>query len=183
MDTELEDNGSIVYYAQTRHTPKSVIIDQLHLDRLLDHFPDKHLIIKEHPARYGEYVSCATHPRITVIQDQVDTIELLRKASVNITTGSTCATESMILGKPTIVLNASRGDIYIPSGQVIATDFAKLRERCELLFKGVVFNEEQLENFKRRIAYSYNTYDATDRVIEVLLGWFNHGKSTNRSRF
>ena len=182
-EMKIEDNNSIVYYAQTRHTPKRIIIDQLHLDQLLSYFPDKHLIIKEHPARYGEYAPYAKYPRITVIQDQVETVDLLRQASINITTGSTCAVESMLLGKPTIVLNISKGDIYIPSGQVITTDFDTLRKRCEALFKGVVFNEEQLERFKERIAYSYKTYDATDRVIEVLLGWFHHGESTSRPRF
>ena len=71
----------------------------------------------------------------------------------------------------------------MPSGQVIASNYEELEKRCDLLFKGITFNTEQLKQFKQRIAYSYKTYDATNRAVEVLLGWFHHGESTSRSRF
>ena len=143
------DENYILYLSQGRaFTNKSNIISDLGLLRLQDDFKIP-IVIKEHVDATGEFAGTAEK---IYSESQINTIELIRKSSLVITSWSGGGIESIFFNKPTIILDTQHdnGKFYKDSGLVIPMDYDKLKTRVDFFLSG---KSIELEQFKNKINF------------------------------
>lgn len=144
------DENYILYATQGRtFTNKKNIIEQLGMLRLQDDFGIP-IVIKEHIDATGEFAG--TVERVYNESGNINTIELVRKASVVITSWSGTGLESMFFDKPTIILDTQNdgGKFYKASGLVIPMSYEVLKARTYFFLSG---NRVDISAYKKRINF------------------------------
>ncbi len=155
--------------------------DLLHraLIKMMDDFPDKHLIIKLHPLESGArsiFKSKGSRfGNITLVRD-IDMWSLVNYCELLITISSITAAEAMILKKPVIIfgLNFDLGVIpFIEKKAVCFVDrYKDLTSEIKALLNDNVLKERLIENADQFIQESLGLHDGqvNKRIIDLING-------------
>jgi len=145
-----EQGGYILYLTQGKGiTNKINILGKLNLLKLTEDFKLP-IIIKEHADCEGEFKGVVNK---VYSENEINSVELMRKARVVVTSWSGAGVESIFLNKPTVILDTQndQGKFYSTSGLVVPLDYNKLRERVAYFLSGKSINTN---DFRRRINHA-----------------------------
>jgi len=141
---EPEDNGYILYLSQgSKFTNKgNIIYNGVRLVEVAKYF-NMPLIIKSHFDATGEFDDVKEARVYT--EGEINTEELIRKASIVITSWSGSGVESIYFNKPTIIIDTQKdnGKFFSSSGLVVKPAFEAVKNRIKGILEGKQFLQEK----------------------------------------
>ena len=158
------DEQYILYLTQgAAFTNKKNIIDQLGLLRLQTD-TGLSLIIKEHNDAKDEFKGLPI--KAVYNEPEANTVELIRKASLIVTSWSGAGVEALFFNKPTIILDTQNDDgkFYKDSGLVIPMRYDILKTRVLELLNGKSIDTVA---FKQKINYKTGT-SASEIILKAI---------------
>ena len=121
------------------------------------------LVIKPHP-QYpltDNYVI----KQCRILDPQSDGVEAVAKASFVITTGSTIALESLILGKPTVILPSNSGVAY-QNCPMLGKNYTE--ENIVYMLNQHKNKEREINDYLDLVAANWHDYNAADKAFELI---------------
>lgn len=163
-NSELNHDNSILFIAGTTYN----YLKKLNLLRIWKKFPELKFIFKNHPnhIRFFE-TTCPIqgYKRVSILY--IHPIhKLIRAARIIISSTSTCGIESMLLGKPTIIIDVGQHtEKFKNSGRLIQP-----KDFQEEFLKCLHDNEDRskIPAFLKSVSYNEDG-KATDRVIDSII--------------
>ena len=165
-ESKTEDQGYVLFIAGTG-------IDcykALNLEKIWEDNPTLHFYFKEHPNHknfFERYSRIGGRARVKIYY-MAPIQKLIRCAKVVVSSTSTCGVDSMILGKPTIILDVGENtDKFSNSGRVFSPNYGAFSKELSLCLEGKE-NREKIPAFLKSVAF-VNDGQATRRVVEAIL--------------
>lgn len=154
------DDKYILYLSQGKaYTNKKNIIGDLKLLDLEIDF-DLPVIIKEHHDAEGEFKGGLQ--ALVYSETETNTVEMIRKATIVITSWSGAGIEALFFNKPTIILDTQNdgGKFYKGSRLVVPMEYPKLKERVAFYLDGGSWH-----NHRFMEAINYNSGKEASKII------------------
>jgi hypothetical protein len=131
---------------------------------------EKKFVFKNHPVHHEWFETVASWlfrlNRVTIEYEE-ETSELIKKSEVVVTTTSTCAIESMLLDKPTIIIDVGKNsNKFLKSGRVITRSYYCFREELSLCIRGIE-DRSKINPFLEEVAFK-NDGKASERIIDQI---------------
>lgn len=158
------DEHYILYLTQgAQFTNKKNIVDQLGLLRLQTD-TGLSLVIKEHNDAKNEFKGLPI--KAVYNEPEANTVELIRKASLIITSWSGAGVEALFFNKPTIILDTQKnsGRFYRTSGLVVPMNYNLLEQRVDFLLQG---SKIDITDYKRRINFKEGKL-ASETILKTI---------------
>ena len=163
---EIEDHGYVLFIAGTA-------IDcykGLNLEKIWEDYPNLHFYFKEHPNHknfFDRYSRIGGRDRVKICYT-APIQKLIRCAKVVVSSTSTCGVDSMILGKPTIILDVGENtNKFSNCGRVIRPTYEAFVKELNLCLEGKE-DRSKVSDFLSQVSFT-NDGQAAQRVVEAIL--------------